>query len=256
MSIDLRDKICDFQRDGVAVFPNVLDKSIVSKLRQELVQAISDDEINRPDVFDSGMIHNCMFRGDSMRALLDCQIMNDFVSLLLSDTFIVYAYQSSSLIPESGGVNYGSRPHVDSPRFIENYITNVGVIFALDDFTKRNGATYYRPGSHLSEELVDDQDFYKEAQRATCKAGDMIVFHGRLHHAAGKNVTEYSRNALTINFCRSFMRQRFDFPKMVSFEEEEKYSINTKKLLGWNVRVPKSLDEFYLSERLYKSNQG
>jgi len=248
----------EFNKNGLVVLPKAIDSDTFNDLRNELEIAIKENKKQRPNVFDAGMIHNCMFRGQKMSDLLDCQIMNQFLALLLSNTFIVYAYQSSSLLGGADGVNYGSRVHVDSPRFIKDYLTNVGVIFALNDFTLENGATHYIKGSHKKEELTKQIDFYKNATRATCKAGDMIVFHGRLHHAAGKNTTQQPRHALTINFCRSFMRQRFDYPRMLTKCKDISFSENTKQRLGWNVRVPTSLDEFYLpeEERLYKPNQG
>lgn len=248
----------EFHEHGLTVLPNILQERTVNILRNELLAAIEEDKKQRPTVFDAGMIHNCMFRGQQMSDLLDCTIMNDFLSLLLSETFIVYAYQSSSLLPENDGTNYGSRIHVDSPRFIKNYATNIGVIFALDDFTLENGATYYLKGSQKSEELTPESTFYEHSSRATCNAGDMIVFNGRLHHAAGKNTSQNARHALTINFCRSYMRQRFDYPRMLKNYDSISFSKNTKQRLGWNVRVPTSLDEFYLPEekRLYKANQG
>lgn len=250
------DYLEELETAGVVIIPSVLGGGRVASLRAELVRAIAEDEVSHPDVFDAGMVHNCMFRGPEMASVLDSKAMNDIVGSLLTQTFIVYAYQSSSL--NAGQENYGSRVHVDSPRFIPGYSTNVGVIFPLDDFTLDNGATYYLPGSHKASTLPSDEYFYENAKRAVCKAGDMIVFDGRLVHAAGSNSTRADRHSLTINFCRSYMRQRFDFPKMVTPKILEMLSPNAQKLLGWNVRMPSSLGEFYLPEdqRLYKSGQG
>ena len=248
----------ELDKDGLTVLPNIIQKNSLKTLKRELINAVLVDEESSAEVFDAGMVHNCMFRGQEMANMLDCDEMTQIVSALLADTFIVYAYQSSSLMPSAGGTNYGSRVHVDSPRFIDNYATNIGVIFALDDFTIENGATYFLKGSHKVESLTSENEFYSKASRATCKAGDMIVFHGRLHHAAGKNVSNSGRHALTINFCRSYMRQRFDYPRMLKDYDAIKYTDNMKKRLGWDVRVPTSLNEFYLpeDERLYKPNQG
>jgi len=256
MTWDIKAGLTEFERDGLVVIPNVINVTDVKKLRQELETAISEDAINYPNVFDKGMVHNCMFRGDAMASLLDCPEMNKFVAEILTPTFIVYAYQSSSLQPSDS--NFGSRVHVDSPRYIPGYPTNVGVIFPLDDFTLDNGATFYLPGSHKQNKVPGDAEFYSSSKRALCKAGDLVIFHGRMYHAAGKNMTNKSRHSLTINFCRSYMRQRFDYPRMMTQENIESYSDNAKKLLGWNVRVPTHLDEFYLpeDERLYKPNQG
>jgi ectoine hydroxylase-related dioxygenase (phytanoyl-CoA dioxygenase family) len=242
--------------DGLSIVPSVLSPNLVKALRQELETAIEEDAIRYPTVFDKGMVHNCMVRGANMAALLDNPTMNAYISEAFSATCIVYAYQSSSLAPSSG--NYGSRIHVDCPRFTFNYITNMGVIFPLDDFTLENGATYYIPGSHKWEDFPSEDFFYENAKRACCKAGDMLLLNARLVHAAGYNSTSSTRHALTINFCRSFMRQRFDFPRLVPKEIINSLGEDGRRLLGMNVRVPTSLEEFYLPvhERLYKPGQG
>lgn len=242
--------------DGIVVLPAVLSGPEVMELRCELESAIAEDMISRPGVFDRGMVHNCMVRGRRMAALLDNPAMNDFLKRAFAETCIMYAYQSSSLQPFSG--NYGSRVHVDCPRFIPGYTTNVGVIFPLDDFTAENGATWYLKGSHRSPEIPGDEPFFAAASRACCTAGDMVVFNGRLVHAAGVNSTGRARHALTINICRSFMRQRFDFPRLVSKSLIDSLGPDGKRLIGMNVRMPTSLDEFYLSEdqRPYKPSQG
>lgn len=242
--------------DGLVVVPAVLASSEVSALRAELERAVAEDAAARPQAFDRGMVHNCMVRGERMAALLDQPQMNAYLAAALAPTCILYAYQSSSLAP--GQSNYGSRVHVDCPRFIDGYTTNLGVIFALDDFTEANGATYYLKGSHRCEQVPDEATFYARAARGLCKAGDMILFNARVAHAAGSNQTNRDRHALTLNVCRSFMRQRFDFPRLVPTAIVERLGPNGRRLIGMNVRMPASLEEFYLppEQRLYLPGQG
>lgn len=248
--------VATLHQDGLAVVPGVLSPALVGALQAELEQAIEQDAIERPDVFDKGMVHNCMVRGAAMAKLLDQPVMHRYLDQVFSDTCIVYAYQSSSLQPGQG--NYGSRIHVDAPRFIPGYSTNMGVIFALNDFTLANGATYYLPGSHTVEQMPDEEAFRQKALRACCAAGDMILFHARLAHAAGANTTAVARHGLTINVCRSYMRQRFDFPRLVPQAVIDSLGPRGRSFLGMDVRMPTSLSEFYLppEQRLYKPNQG
>jgi ectoine hydroxylase-related dioxygenase (phytanoyl-CoA dioxygenase family) len=198
-----------------------------------------------------------MFRGKQMAAFLDNPVLNTFTQSLLAPSCIMYAYQSSSA--PAGGSNYGSRIHVDCPRFIPNYRTNIGVILALDDFRPDNGGTRYLKGSHLKEEPPSEQFFNENCSTATCSAGDMIIFNARLYHATGVNNSSHIRHALTINFCRCFMRQRFDFCNMEEATPDFFSALGEdgKRLMGYNVRTPKTLDEFYLPEkhRLYKPGQ-
>ena len=242
--------------EGITIVPSVLNLEQLTDLRTELERAVAEDAIRYPDVFDKGMVHNCMVRGTNMASLLDNPVMHDYLDEVFSDTCIVYAYQSSSLRSSHG--NYGSRMHVDSPRFICDYATNLGVIFPLDNFTLENGATYYLPRSHKIAEMPTKEFFYANAKRACCKAGDMIIFNGRLVHAAGMNSTTRTRHSLTINFCRSYMRQRFDFPRLIPQHIIDGLGENGRRLIGINVRMPTSLEEFYLppDQRLYKPNQG
>jgi ectoine hydroxylase-related dioxygenase (phytanoyl-CoA dioxygenase family) len=250
-------KLAELAEVGLTILPQVVEGTAVATLRGELVAAIEEDLRLRPDVFDAGMVHNCMVRGPAMAALLDHRLMNATVQSVLGETCILYAYQSSSL-PPHGQTNYGRRIHRDSPRFIPEYPTNVGVILALDDFTEENGATHYMPGSHKMEGLPTEDEFRHLERRAFCQAGDMVIFQARLMHCSGINRTGEPRHALTLNLCRSYMRQRFDFPRLVPAELIASLGPDGQRLIGMNVRVPTSLDEFYLpeAERLYKPNQG
>lgn len=247
--------VSQFESDGACVVKNVLADKQVQLLKDELNQAREEDMRKRPDAFDSGMVHNCMLRGREMAKLLDNPTMNEYTKTVLSPTFILYAYQSSSLPP--GGDNYGSRVHKDCPRFIPDYITNTGVFFPLDDFNLENGATYYLKSSHKKKDIPDEKAFYDNASRLICRAGDMVIIDALLVHAAGVNKTDKIRHSLTMNFCRSYMRQRFDFCRMADEKFIQSLGEDGKRLMGWNVRMPTSLDEFYLpeAERLYKPGQ-
>jgi ectoine hydroxylase-related dioxygenase (phytanoyl-CoA dioxygenase family) len=247
--------IKEFENDGVCVVPNVLEPEEVFRLKKELKAATEEDLRNESESFDKGMVHNCMFRGEAMLSLLDHPVMNKYVKKLLAPSCIVYAYQSSTLFPGRG--NYGTRVHVDSPRFIKDYLTNIGIIFPLDDFTHQNGATRYLPRSQLESSLPNLTTFNENARAVECRAGDMIIFNARLAHSAGVNRTKAPRYALTINFCRCYMRQRFDFARMISPQQLQSLGENGKRLIGWDVRVPTSLEEFYLppDQRLYKPGQ-
>jgi len=252
----MNDFLKKIENDGYIIIPSVISSTIVKKLWSELDQAMKDDLDKNSNIFDAGMVHNCFMRGEALCQILNNPVLDEYISHLLGEHFIMYAYQSSSLPPY--GDNYGSRIHVDSPRYIENYQTNIGVIFPLTDFTIKNGATWVLPKSHNQKEQPTEEIFNKHAIQATCNAGDMIIFLGRLWHKAGKNNTSSIRHSITINFCRSYMRQRFDYPRLISQNVLESLNSQGRRLIGMNVRMPTSLDEFYLpaEKRLYKPNQG
>lgn len=256
----------NIQNIGFGVVPQVISPQKILALTSELEAAIEVDNqflnqfsSDHPRQKDRSMVHNCMTRGPHLASILDLEIMHAYLSEFLSSTCIMYAYQSSSMPPRKS--NYSNRIHVDCPRFIPNYTTNMGVIIALTDFTEANGATLFYPKSHLNEKAPSEEEFQNRALQATCKAGDMIVFNARCWHAGGVNNTDQPRHSLTINVCRSYMRQRFDYPRLLESHHPEVLNWvgpKGRQFLGYNVRVPTSLEEFYLPEdqRLYKANQG
>jgi ectoine hydroxylase-related dioxygenase (phytanoyl-CoA dioxygenase family) len=157
-----------------------------------------------------------------------------------------------------GGANYSHRIHVDSPRFIPNYPTNMGVMLALDDYSLENGATYFLPGSHLSDRVPSEQEFFAGAERPLPRAGDAVVFNARTWHMGGQNRTDRARHAVTMNVCRSYMRQRFDYPRLVPEEIVATLGPVGRRFLGFHVRMPTSLHEYFVppEQRLYLANQG
>jgi len=249
----------DFAKQGFAIIPGVMPRDMALGLRP-LLQGAIDHELDRwdgnPQYIDHWMVHNLMMHGEPFLRLLEDPAMHAYVDAVLGDTCTVYAYTSSSMPPR--GTNYSRRIHVDCPRVIPGYVTNLGWLLALDDFTDDNGATYCLPGSQQRLEAPGEDEFYAGAQRWYPKAGDAVLFNARLWHAGGENRTATPRHALTINVCRSYMRQRFDYPRLVPSHLVEKLGPVGRRFLGFNVRVPASLEEYYVpaDQRLYLGGQG
>lgn len=244
---------------GFAIVPSVLPREEALALRP-LLQREIDADIRRwsdnPAYVDHWMVHNLMVRDAAFLRLLEHPVMHAHLAPLLGETCIVYAYTSSSMPP--GGTNYSRRIHVDCPRVIPGYPTNLGWLLALDDFTDENGATFCLPGSHERTDAPSAADFDAGAVRWYPRAGDAVLFNARLWHAGGENRTDRARHALTLNICRSYMRQRFDYPRLVPPEAIAALGPVGRRFLGFDVRMPVSLEEYYVppEHRLYKAGQG
>lgn len=205
---------------------------------------------------DQYLMHDLLCRDPIFGHLLEDPRLQELLAPILGASWIMYAFTSSSLPPH--GTNYGNRVHVDGPRWVPGYSFNVGVMWALDDFTDDNGATQVLPGSHHSSETPSAEFFERSAVRLTCAAGSMILFDGRLFHRAGDNGTAAWRHALTMNACRSFMKQRFDWVRFVPAPISDALNGQARRIIGFDTRLPTSLEEFFLPEerRLYKPGQG
>lgn len=246
-----------FRVKGFVVVPDVLTSADIPALRSSLQECIDEDAARWGKGYpDHWMVQNLMARRLLFARVLENSVMHAYLTEVLTATCIVYAYTSSSMPPWA--TNYSHRIHVDCPRLIPDYITNVGVILPLDDFTYENGATYFLPGSFTRAATPSHDEFMADAERVYPRAGDMVLFNARTFHLGGENRTPHPRHAVTVNVCRSFMRQRFDFPRLVPQEIVDALGATGRRFLGFHVRMPTSLEEYYVPEeqRLYKPDQG
>jgi ectoine hydroxylase-related dioxygenase (phytanoyl-CoA dioxygenase family) len=244
--------------EGFTVVRRAVDRDVATELRSALARLVAQQRACADDraAADDYIVHNPMVLDRRFLDLLENPTIIDSLDTFLGPTSILYAYRSSSM--HAGGSNDSRRVHVDSPRVIPEYMTNLGVIVALDDFTDDNGATFFLPRSFERTDQPCDEEFFAGAQRVHPKRGDLVVFNARTFHSGGVNVTDQDRHAVGMNWCRSFMRQRFDYPRLIGDELGDSLSPTLRRVLGFDVRVPTSLDEYYLpaDQRLYKANQG
>jgi hypothetical protein len=254
----LLDQLDEIRQRGFAVVPDVVPFDQVVELRELLETCIAEDLrrwSGNPFYNDEWMVHNLMLRGLPFARLLENQKLHGYFSELLSPYCTIYAYTSSSMPPR--GKNFSYRVHVDAPLVIDGYWTNLGAIVALDDFTPENGATYFLPGSFTRREQPGPEEFFAHAVQTFPRAGDAVLFNARTWHSGGANLTDRARHAVTMNVCRHFMRQRFDYPRMVGDDILAVLGPTGRRFLGFDVRVPTSLEEYYVppEERLYKPGQ-
>lgn len=246
------------ETQGFTVVPGFLVDPVREVLRRKL-QAVLDAYVPMGSARsheDRYLIHDLLARDRAFGGLLDDVRLQQLVAPVLGDHWVMYAFTSSSLPP--GGTNYGRRLHVDSPRFCPSYVFNVGMIWTLDAFTRENGGTEVLPGSHLVQELPDESQFERGFRQVECPAGSLILFNARLAHRSGVNGTGQWRHALTLNACRSFMKQRMDWVRFLPREISDALGPQARRLIGFSTRVPTSMEEFFLpeEERLYRPGQG
>jgi ectoine hydroxylase-related dioxygenase (phytanoyl-CoA dioxygenase family) len=252
------DWLSRFDRDGFVVVAPLIDEQTVAAMRSALERAIAED-IQRwssnPWFKDQWMVHNLLLRDDVFLRLLASPALHTYLSEALSPHCILYAYTSSSLPPN--GHNFSRRIHIDAQARSVDCVTNVGVLIALDDFTDDNGATRFLAGSHLSLDIPDEGDFMRRAVRTYPKAGEAVIFNARTYHYGGENRTSRARHAITLNVCRPWMKQRFDYPRMLNAEQLKALGPIGRRFIGMDSRTPKDLDEYYVApeDRLYKPGQ-
>lgn len=244
---------------GYAVVPSFYSTRICDKLKSELINTLDryktfpGSDRSEKDRFH---IHDLMNHSPLFCRMLEDPRLQQLLAPLLGDFWIMYAFTSSSVPPR--GINYGHRVHNDCPRFAPGYIFNMGLIWALDEFTRENGGTVVLPGSHHVEKAPSDSLFEAHGMQLTGPAGALILFDARMYHRSGENTTDLWRHSLTMNACRSYMKQRMDWVRMITPDHTDTLNAQARRIIGFDTRLPASMDEFFVPEeqRLYKPNQG
>ena len=241
---------------GFFVVNSVFTSAEVLNLREQLDDINQESNLNVRSIQDLNMVHNCHEKSLDFLSAYENTLIVRALKELLGHSYIIYALQSSTLPPNS--TNYARRIHCDSPRLIKDYITNVGVIITLDDYTESSGSIEFMPYSFCLDKPPSESEFAARSKKVECRKGAVIIFNARTFHREGINSTQLTRHSLTCNFCRCYMRQRFDFVRMAqSSGSILAMTSHQRKLIGYNVRMPTSLDEFFLPEdkRMYLSGQ-
>jgi len=246
--------------DGWTLLPSAVPGDLLERLTRELedtyVQQRALQIKNGVGGGADGTVHHLPCAGGAFLELLELQPGRLLLEQYFQGPYILNTFGGVLNLPND--VSYVGRVHRDQRTFSDDLRLMVQLLVMLDDFTEANGATYLLTGSHRLATRPSDDVFFRDAARATGSAGSVVVFNANLWHAAGVNRTDRPRRALTIAFTRPFMKQQLDYPRALGYDRGDSLSPELRQLLGYNARVPASLDEWYQppEKRMYKRDQG
>jgi hypothetical protein len=245
---------------GWAILPTLVPAGLVGRLQGELDRVCTEQrEIQlRNGVGDGteGTAHHLPCARGVFLELLEHASSQAPLDRFFQGPYILNTFGGLLNLPKEA--SYVNRVHRDQRTFSGEMHLMVQLLVMLDDFTEENGATYFLNGSHRTDERPADEVFFRNAVRAVGPAGSIVMFDSNLWHAAGSNRSSNLRRALTLNFTRPFVKQQLDYPRALGYERAESLSPTLRQLLGYNARVPASLDDWYQppDRRLYKRDQG
>jgi len=254
---DYKKHIYELDVFGFTIVKKVISKEYAQIFKQKLIEAETIEKEKFKDNPHYGNWHllNLCTCDNFFLDFLDNEVMYKMYSHFLGQSCILYTYCSTTVYPDR--ITRNHEIHNDAPKSIPNYISGLQMTMALDDFTHENGASLYLPGSHRMSEKPCDETFYKYAVKVARESGDVLFFNPSVWHKAGENKTDKIRYGFSTYAVRSFMKQRFDFPRIIAEETAQGLSERVKGFLGYNVRIPVTLEDFFVDpeKRLYKPNQ-
>jgi hypothetical protein len=125
------------------------------------------------------------------------------------------------------------------PLHIDSFIPSSGrycfacqVAVILEDQDEERGCTLVVPGSHRSDRYAD-QSALADAIPLETRAGDVVIWDGRLWHGALGRRSNESRWSLIATFVRWWMKHNFDLPGTLPQGIYDALTEDEKVVLGY-----------------------
>ena len=115
------------------------------------------------------------------------------------------------------------------PRKIE---TQFSTVWAINDYTKENGATQVVPGSHKWHK--DRQPLPEEIAHAEMQAGSVFIYTGSVLHGGGTNNTDEPRLGVFLHYAPSWLRQEENQYLSCPPEVAKDFSPELRSLIGYS----------------------
>ncbi|NKC01137.1 MAG: hypothetical protein GKR90_21940 [Pseudomonadales bacterium] len=204
------------QTSGAAILSDILSNEELSRVNDDVDAYLAEQSDYRPTT--SSGSYNDFLGHNTIRLHGLLEKLPSAPSVLFNPELLSWVDEMIAPIASNAIINAGEliqiqpgeprqAAHRDSdswPMPLTETPCVVNVIFALDDFTLENGATWIVPNSWSwpKERRAAAQDY----TRAVMKAGDAIIFRGDLIHRGGANSSTHPRRAISISYCAGWLR--------------------------------------------------
>ncbi|NNL65462.1 MAG: phytanoyl-CoA dioxygenase family protein [Myxococcales bacterium] len=197
-------------RDGCAVLDGVVGADVLARFQSEM-QPFFDANRLGPDAFTGTKTKRTgglVARSATARELVMHPAVLGAVKQVLAHgtTFHLHLTQVIAIGPgESAQAIHRDQWAFDFFPFPKGYEVQCNTLWALTDFTERNGATRVIPGSNHFE---DKQKFkLEDTEPAEMEAGSVLLYTGALYHGGGPNRSDAVRMGINITYALSWLRQ-------------------------------------------------
>jgi hypothetical protein len=199
------------EQDAGVIIDNLLDKNQLKNINEDLKPYLVKTKEGQDDFtgFKTKRVGALMARSAECQNLALNPIINEVSKLFFEPHSDGYQLHFTSAIDIAPGESK-QIPHRDRgvwggyiPRKIE---TQLSTVWAIDDFTKENGATQVVPGSHKwdrDREPKEDEICYAEM-----KKGSVFIYTGSVIHGGGANNSNKNRLGVFLHYAPSWLRQQ------------------------------------------------
>ncbi|HEY3949296.1 phytanoyl-CoA dioxygenase family protein [Phenylobacterium sp.] len=260
--LDLADRAAaDLAGHGWTLFEGVIPADELAPIRAAILESVEDcgrrqvasGARSEPD----GTSHHTVGQYPALDAFLERAWLAPHVARHFDGApYILHAFNPAVVRPQAQV--YLHKIHRDVGTHAGDFHLLINMLVMVDAFTLENGATHVLSGSHREPAKPDEDRFWSQSDRLVGPAGSIVLFDSNLWHAAGTNVSDQPRAALTLSFSRAFMKQQMDYPRFLGEAYGRGLNPQMRQLLGYRAMTPASYEEFYRPRetRLYQDDQG
>jgi len=223
-------------RDGVVVVDRVVAPDVLDRARTELdpylhATAVGTDEFSGRNTRRTGGL---VARSATCRELIMHPLVLDTVRVVLGHVaaFQLHLTQVIAIGPgEPAQLVHRDQWAYDFFPFPKGYEAQCNTIWAMTDFTARNGATRVIPGSnHFDDRLEFTEDDTEPAEMAK---GSVLFYTGSLYHGAGANRSDDTRYGVNITYNCAWLRQEENQYLSVPLEIARGLPVDLLRLMGY-----------------------
>ena len=223
-------------RDGAVVIDELVAPSVMDAVRAELAPYL-DATPYGPDEFSGKRTRRTgglVARSATCRDLVMHPLVLDATRETLKDatSFQLHLTQVIAIGPgEPAQVIHRDQWAFDFFPFPRGYDVQCNTIWALTDFTERNGATRVIPKSnHLEDGLAFQES---DTIPAEMRKGSVLLYSGSLYHGGGANRSDDVRAGINITYNRSWLRQEENQYLAVPREIARTLPVDLLRLIGY-----------------------
>jgi ectoine hydroxylase-related dioxygenase (phytanoyl-CoA dioxygenase family) len=223
-------------RDGCAVIDRVATPETMKRLQEELTPHLESVRTG-PDEFagkHTRRIGGLVARSATARDLVENEVVLGAVREVLSHSkyFQLHLTQVIAIGPgETAQAIHRDQWAFDFFPFPSGYEVQCNTLWAMTDFTERNGATRVIPGSHRLEDRLEFTQ--ADTVPAEMEQGSVLLYTGALYHGGGANRSDAVRLGLNITYNLAWLRQEENQYLSVPLEIARELPESLLRLMGY-----------------------
>ncbi|MEM7226069.1 MAG: phytanoyl-CoA dioxygenase family protein [Pseudomonadota bacterium] len=230
------DLLSALRRDGAVIVENWVSEQLADRVASELrprFEAVGHCQYSDFNGYKTLRINSILAHSRAAADLVEHAQLLEVADEILLENSLSYRLGSLTgieILPGESAQALHRDDHI-YPLRLPGFELQIGVMWALDDFSAENGGTRVVPGSHhwleprsaLPEEIVE----------VAMPKGSALVYLGSTLHGGGANGTDQPRMGLINTYALGWLRQEENLYTKIPRERAKSFSKRVQELIGY-----------------------